>query len=476
MRIVMKFGGTSVGSADAIQRVVDIVRTTAQEHQVIVVVSAMNSPDLRTTNTLIKAANAAAQGDSTVSATMTPQLLHMHMDVAGQLATPEECQLLGPQLREIFDHINTLSYSIGVLGELTPRALDLISGQGERCNARLIAAALRSAEMVAEAVDATEVIVTDERYGDANPLMDETRTRSHERLLPMVERGCVPVVTGFIGATLSGTTTTLGRGGSDYSCAILGAALDADEVWFWKEVDGVMTANPSIVPEAQTVSSLSYTEMAELAYYGANVLHPRTVYPLVQRNIPTYIRNTFHPSQPGTRITTESSPVTIKAITSIQDASLITVGGPGMLGLRGVAARIFTAVARAGANTLLISQASSEQNICLAVMRQVSDKAVSELRQELERDLSYHDIDHVGVREPVVIVAVVGSGMRGIPGIAGQACSALGAEGINIVAIAQGSTEYNISLVVDSKDGDRAVRVIHRAFGLGKHAPPQVTA
>jgi aspartate kinase len=275
------------------------------------------------------------------------------------------------------------------------------------------------------------------------------------------------VVTGFIGATESGIPTTLGRGGSDYSCAILGAALDADEVWFWKEVDGVMTANPKVVPEARTLPTLSYVEMAELSYYGANVLHPKTVYPAVQRNIPIRILNTFNPAHPGTRITAEPNGSTpARAVTAIRDVSLITVGGPGMLGMAGVAARIFGAVARAGVNTLLITQASSEQNVCLGVPRSNATAAVEELRRELMNEVSYHNVEHIGVQEPVVIVAMVGYGMRGTPGIAGRLFGALGEAGVNVIAIAQGSTEYNISLVVSDEHSDEAVRVIHRAFAL----------
>lgn len=468
MRIVMKFGGTSVGSADSIRRVVEIIDNIAREHQVVVVVSAMNSPDLRTTNTLIEAAHAAAQGDGDAAALMAPRLLQMHMHAAYELATPEACAALEPELRDMFNYISDLALSIAVLGELTPRALDLISGQGERCNARLIAAAVRSTGLTAEAIDATELITTDDRYGDATPLMDETCLRSQERLLPLLERGCVPVVTGFIGATRAGVTTTLGRGGSDYSCAILGAALDADEVWFWKEVDGVMTANPQIVPEARTLPMLSYNEMAEMSYYGANVLHPKTVYPVVQRGIPIRILNTFNPEHPGTRIMKDRDAGTAKAVTAIKGASLITIGGPGMLGLTGVAARIFSAVARAGTNTLLITQASSEQSICLGVIQHEAAAAIRELRCELSHDVSYQNVEHIDVLEPVVIIAVVGSGMRGTPGIAGRVFGALGEEGINVVAIAQGSTENNISLIVAEEDGDPAVRVIHSAFAMDK--------
>ncbi len=470
MRIVMKFGGTSVGSPAAIQHVVDIVRTTSAQHEVVVVVSAMNAPHLRTTDTLIQAARAAAAGDASAAADATARLLTLYMDAARELCNPQECLGLETQLREMFEYIASLGHSIAILGELTPRALDLISGQGERCNARLIAAALRSAGVQTEAWDATRLIVTDGQFGDASPLMDDTRAQSREHLLPLLAHNTVPVVTGFIGATETGISTTLGRGGSDYSCAILGAALDADEVWFWKEVDGVMTANPGIVPEARTLPALSYVEMAELSYYGANVLHPRTVYPVVQRKIPIRICNTFNPTHPGTLISDESISGTARAVTSIRNVSLITVGGPGMQGLAGVAARIFGAVARAGVNTLLISQASSEQNVCLAVPRPLAAAAVDELRRELSKDLSHHDVDYIGFLESVCIVAVVGSGMRGVPGIAGRVFGALGSAAINVIAIAQGSTEYNISLVVAEDDADEAVRVVHRSFEM--HGTP----
>jgi aspartate kinase len=462
----MKFGGTSVGSADAIRQVCAIVQDARHAHQLVVVVSAMNALDLRTTDTLIAAAKAAAAGDGDAMARVAPRLLDLHMRAAAELCTPAEAEVLAPQLRAMFAYISDLARSIAVLGELTPRALDLFSGQGERCNARLIAAALRSAGIAAEAVDATELIVTDDQYGSAAPQMDETREHSVARLMPLIAQGVVPVVTGFIGANRSGVLTTLGRGGSDYSCAILGAVLNADEVWFWKEVDGVMSANPKIVPEARTLDRLSYSEMAELAYYGANVLHPKTVLPLVQLRIPIRIRNTFNPAHPGTLIRDGDVPGTAKAVTAIRNISLITVGGPGMLGLTGVAARIFGAVARARANTLLISQASSEQSVCLAVDSSEAGAAVFELRRELAQDLSAHDVEHIDVKGALVIIAVVGSGMRGTPGIAGIVFGALGKAGINVVAIAQGSTENNISLVVAADDGDAAVRVIHNAFAL----------
>lgn len=465
MRVVMKFGGTSVGSADAIRHVSGIVARSRPSHEVVVVVSAMNAPDLRTTDTLIAAARAAAEGDGAATAQVTPRLLALHLRTAGELATADECAALEGELRAMLDYLSDLSRSIAILGELTPRALDLFSGLGERLNARLIAAALRSAGIPARAVDATGLVVTDDRFGAATPLMEPTRERTRELLLPLLEQGVVPVVTGFIGATRAGVPTTLGRGGSDYTCSILGASLDADEVWFWKEVDGVLTANPKLVPAARTLTHLSYSEMAELAYYGANVLHPKTVQPLVQRRIPIRIRNTFNPDHPGTLIADHVGENAAKAVTAIKELSLITVGGPGMLGIAGVAARIFGAVARAGANILLISQASSEQSVCLAVPRPEAPAAVAELRKELAADFSAHDVEHIEVQNQAVIVALVGSGMRGTPGIAGRLFGALGDAGINVIAIAQGSTENNISFVVSAADADKAVQVVHERFG-----------
>jgi aspartate kinase len=463
MRVVMKFGGTSVGSAAAIRQVARIVDESRRDHQVVVVVSAMNAPDLRTTDSLIAAARAAAAGDGGATAAIAPRLLAMHLQAAHELADAAEAAALEPQIRAMLEMLSDLSRSIAVLGELTPRALDLFSGIGERLNARLIAAALRSAGIPAQAVDATALILTDERYGNATPLPLETTAASREQLLPLLENGVVPVVTGFIGATRKGVPTTLGRGGSDYTCSILGDALDADEVWFWKEVDGVLTANPKIVPSARTLSHLSYAEMGELAYYGANVLHPKTVLPLVRRNIPIRIRNTFNPSHPGTLIDNVGDRDAARAVTAIRGLSLINVGGPGMLGLTGVAGRIFTAVARAGANVLLISQASSEQSVCLVVAEEESTAAVNELRRELSSEFSAHDVEHIGMLRKVVIVAIVGSGMRGTPGIAGKVFAALGTAGVNVIAIAQGSSENNISLVVADADGDEAVRAIHAA-------------
>jgi aspartate kinase len=341
--------------------------------------------------------------------------------------------------------------------------MDAVTSLGERINARILAALLRQRGASSEAVDATELIVTDDAYQNAVPLMAATRARVTARLGPALEGGVIPVVTGFIGATAEGVTTTLGRGGSDYSAAILGDCLDADEVWTWTDVDGVMTADPRIVPDARVIPILSYSEISELAYYGAKVLHPRTIRPVVERGIPLWVKNTFNPSYPGTRIVRdpESTPGTVKAVTAIKGLSLVTVEGRGMMGVPGIAARTFAAVASQGASVLMISQSSSEQSICFVIPTESAEPVIDAIEEELALELARRDVDRVSSRDDVVIVTAVGAGIRGTPGVAHRIFGALGGGKINVVAIAQGSSECSVSLVIEADAATDAVQQIH---------------
>jgi aspartate kinase len=274
----------------------------------------------------------------------------------------------------------------------------------------------------------------------------------------------VPVVTGFMGATPSGVITTLGRGGSDFTAAILGVMLKADEVWIWTDVDGVMTTDPRIVPEARTVDRLSFREISELAYFGAKVLHPKTIRPVIEAGIVLRVLNTFNPEHPGTLILPDidiQEEKIIKAVTIIKDLKLITLEGRGMLGVPGVAARTFGAIASTGTSVPLISQASSEQSICFAVPASAADMVIKKIQTEFEREIIRRDIDSVWPSEPVVIISVVGAGMRNIPGVAGKVFSKLGENRVNVIAIAQGSSEVSISFIVSAGDGTRAVRSLH---------------
>lgn len=465
---ILKFGGTSVGSADAFAQVAKIVATAHQQDgQVVVVTSAMSG----VTDILINAAKAAAAGDRRPYREARDELMARHQMVAGQLVSDGvERAALGRLFEARLAAFERLCRSVEVLGELTARGLDVISGTGERLAAPLLAAVLRAHGVAAEWVDASELIVTTNAFGNADPIIEPTTEHARRRLSPLLQGGVVPVVTGFVGATADGISTTLGRGGSDYSAAILGAALNADEVQIWTDVNGIMTADPRIVPAARTIPEISYIEAAELAFYGAKVLHPKTILPSVERGIALRVLNTFDPDHAGTLIVKEPKPSkdVAKAISVIKGLTMVTVEGRGMLGVPGIAARTFTAVARANANVLMISQSSSEQSISFVIREGERDAVVAQLQAEMAQELTSRHIDQVRPLDGIVIVAIVGAAMKGTPGIAARIFGALGDAEINVIAIAQGSSECNISLVLARGDADEAVRKIHDAFRLNE--------
>jgi len=466
--VVCKFGGTSVGSGERIANVARIVTDLRADmgHPPAVVVSAMSG----VTDSLIQGAMSAAHGDRETFAVIRHALEAKHREatVACVDDAAEQAQLLAEQ-SELLDWFETLCASIATLGELTPRGLDAVSGLGERLSARVAAAALRSLGTPAEAIEATEIIVTNGGFGAAVPLWEETTARVRERLLPLLEQGIVPVVTGFIAATREGIPTTLGRGGSDYTGSVLGRCLPADEVWIWTDVSGVMTADPRIVPNAATLPSITYGEVSELAFFGAKVLHPKTIQPVADIGIPVRVLNTFEPHKRGTLVCeTPDESHLVKGITAIRDLSIVAIQGRGMMGVPGIAGRAFTAVAHAGVSILMITQSSSEQSICFAIRRADAPQVVAALEKEFQLEMMRQDVDRISAQHEVAIVAVVGAGMLGRPGIASEVFGALAERGINIISIAQGSSEYNLSLVVAQGDADDAVRAIHDRFGLGE--------
>ncbi len=331
---VMKFGGTSVGDASCIARVTEIVVKSARQNPVVVVVSAMSG----VTNRLIEAATCSEAGDRDRASALLHGLRDQHaLALDALIHNPETRKRLALRIEENLREAQRLCEGTALIHELTPRTLDSISSLGERLSAPLVAGALTEQGVRSEAIEATELVVTDSYHGAAEPLMDLTHQRSEARVRPLLQQGIVPVVTGFIGATPDGILTTLGRGGSDYSATILGGALGADEVIIWTDVNGVLSADPRLVPEARTIPEISYREAAELAYFGAKVLHPKTLRAVMQAGIPVWIRNTFEPENPGTKITPQgrSSSGGVKALTAISDVSLIAVGGPGIVGLAG---------------------------------------------------------------------------------------------------------------------------------------------
>jgi aspartokinase/homoserine dehydrogenase 1 len=463
---VMKFGGTSVGDASCILRSVQIVARAAKEFSVVVVVSAMSG----VTNRLIDAAHRAGRGDRDAGPALISALEDQHR-VALAALVPNESQRAEALRRigEILAEARRLYEGTALLRELTPRTLDAISSLGERLCAPVFGATLESLGINGVSIEATEVIVTDAFHGGAEPLTQPTREQCAARLRPLLEHARVPVVTGFIGATSDGVLTTLGRGGSDYSATILGAALDACEIIIWTDVDGVLTADPRLVPEARTIPEISYREAAELAYFGAKVLHPKTLRPVLPAKIPVWIRNSFEPEKLGTKITQEGRKIGggVKALTAIRDVALIAVGGPGIVGLPDVVGRTFSTTAELRADVLLISQSSSQNDICFIVAKSHAQKTLEALRNEFAQDLAHEVVDHITMDPDIAIVAVVGENMRGTPGVAGRTFSVMGREGVNLIAIAQGSSETNISFVVDDKSVKAALLAAHREFGLG---------
>jgi len=463
--IVMKFGGTSM---DNPEQTAGIIRQSLEEgRKVVVVVSAMSG----VTNALTDAAHSAASGDDLTFRQIKHQLLSKHHQAVSRcIRDRHRRRELLDQIEARLSEFEALCQSIYILGELTVRGQDAVASLGERLTARILAALLTEQGSPAQAVDATELIITTDDFGAAIPLMEETREHTRTRLLPLLADGITPVATGFIGATREGITTTLGRGGSDYTAAILGQALEADEVWIWTDVDGMMSADPRLVKNARTLPQISYAEAAELSYFGARVLHPKTIIPAQEADIPLRILNTFNPSHPGTLICSEplyNNERAIKGITAITDVALVTVEGRGMIGVPGIAAKVFTTVAREGVNVLMITQSSSEQNICFAIPQADAGRAVSSLEEAFSMELARRNVDRIWAQEDVAIIAAVGAGIQDTPGVAAQLFDALGKHSINCICIAQGSSKHNISIVVNRSECEAAVHYIHEELGLG---------
>lgn len=462
----MKFGGTSVGDASCMRRVAQIVCDASREGPVVVVVSAMSG----VTNLLVAAASCAEAGNREQVAELFGALRNQHnIALDALIQQTDNHASLSRSIEDIFREGERLCEGTALLRELTPRTLDSVSSLGERLSAPMLSGALENLGVPSESIEATELIVTDSYHGGAEPLMDRTRARSEVRLRPLLDRGVIPVITGFIGATEEGVLTTLGRGGSDYSATILGAVLHADEIIIWTDVNGVLTADPRLVPEARTIPEISYREAAELAYFGAKVLHPKTLRAVVPAGIPVWIRNSFAPEQIGTKITPQGriNAGGVKALTAIRDVSLIAIGGPGIVGVPDVVGRTFSATAEVRANVLLISQSSSQNDICFIVASTDAKRTLEALRNRFARDLADEKVEHITVDATIAIVAVVGEKMHGTPGVAGRTFSALGRENVNIIAIAQGSSECNISFVVAETDVRAALAATHREFALG---------
>lgn len=456
---IIKFGGTSVGSSESIRMVGQIISNQVKRDPMLsVVVSAFTG----VTNQLIQISEQAQKRDQSYKK-LIADCEKRHFRVLKELIPKSSDDEGNKHLEKEFEELNDVLHGVYLLKELTGRSSDLINGFGERLSAYIISQYLNSLGVQSIYTDARKLIVTDDSYGHANIEYQKSarKIRRYYKTRPGVK-----IITGFIAATSNGITTTLGRGGSDLTASFLGAVLKADEIQIWTDVDGVMSADPGKVPEAFCLKTLSYEEAMELSHFGAKVLHPPTIQPALEKGIPIRILNTFNPDFQGTLVQKDfiSNGYPAKGITSISNVSLLTIQGSGMVGVTGISARAFTMLAKSGISIILISQASSEHSICLAVKPGSALMAKKTIEKEFELEIKARIVDKVLIEKDLSVVALVGESMRKTPGISGRLFHALAERNVNVVAIAQGSSELNISVVVDQKDETKALRAIHDAF------------
>ncbi len=446
--IVMKFGGTSVEDAAAIDRAAGIVRQRAGEHPVVIV-SALS----RVTDQLFSMGRAAGAGDREGALALARALRERHYTVAGELLGTGLYTGVHAELESDFDALQELLLGIAAVGELTPRTTDHVLGFGERVSSKIVTAAFSARKVPAQLVDARETIVTDATHTRALPLLDETQDRLAARLQPLVEDGCVPVMAGFLGATKEGVTTTLGRGGSDFSAAIVGASLAAERIEIWTDVDGMMTTDPGLCPDAHRIKVLSFDEAAELAYFGAKVLHPATLLPAIQKNIPVLILNSRNPKCEGTRIATRAPRCAniFKAIVAKKRITIVDVAATRMLMAHGFLKSIFEVFDRHRCAVDMVS--TSEVSVSLTVD---SNEAIPAIARDLGK---LADVKYEGRK---AIVCLVGENIRATPGIAAKVFSAI--PDVNVRMISQGASEINLSFVVDEDDVPGTIRLLHQKF------------
>jgi aspartokinase/homoserine dehydrogenase 1 len=458
---VLKFGGSSVADAARIAAVTDIVAAAAREGRVAVVLSAMKG----VTDLLVSGAQEAAEGSDGYRAHLET-VRSRHFDAVRSLFPPADQAATLTPLALMCNELEEILHGVELIRECSARTMDLVMSFGERLSCTLATASMRSRGLGAELVDAREVVRTDERFGSAGVDFEESYRLIRQRLSTV---SGIAVIPGFIGATARGVTTTLGRNGSDYTASIIGAGAGAELIEIWTDVDGVLSADPRIVPDAFVIPEISSEEAMELSYFGAKVIHPYTMVPAVEHGIPLLIKNSLNPTAPGTLIRAASTlrrtsgrPIT--GIASIEGICLVNIEGGGMMGIPGFAARIFSALAREGINIIMISQASSEHTVCLVFRTSEGERALAALNRELALELQSRRIEGFELMRDLLVVSVIGENMHGTPGMAGRLFSCLGREGINILVIAQGSSERNISFVIEEKNHVRALRTVHAEF------------
>ena len=464
--LVMKFGGTSVGSAARMRVAARLAAEERVRRPVVIVVSAMS----KITDLLLDAMRHAEAGDRTGIETDLAALRSRHEDACRELLPAPRHAAVMAEIHKLIAEFERIAGGMAMLNVRPPRSVDEAVATGERLSALLVAEYLNSEGVPAAAVDAVDVIVTDAVFGNASPLMGPTREKARQRVLPLLKKGVLPVITGFNAATADGRPTTLGRGGSDFSASILAAALDASELWIWTDVDGIMSADPKLAPDAVVLDEITYAEAAELAYNGAKVLHARTLAPLVEKGIPVWSKNSFAPEKPGTKIVPASSAATgARAVTSMAKVALVSLepASPELSGVQ-IMARSLDALARVNVEVLELSSSGYRGNFCFLVREEELERAVEALEAALALELAHGYVRRPQVDVNVGLLAVVGEGMQGKPGLAGRVFTAISNVQVNIIAIAQGASELTIAIVVRRDGLEKAVRAVHAACGLGK--------
>lgn len=452
---VLKFGGTSVAGTKQIKNVSEIIRNT-QDCQVVVV-SALGG----VTDNLLDAGKLAEDGDRTYERVLE-NLANRHRIVCNNLLDNPENQIQ-KEITRIFTQLDSIANGVFLLRELTPRTIDLLVSFGEKLSAKILTAYLNKIGTSAEYLDSHEIIITNDIHNGANINLELSSKAIREKI---DFNSTIKVIPGYTGKTISGKTTTLGRGGSDLTATFVGSVIGADEIQIWTDVDGFMSADPGKVPGSFSLTSLSYDEALELSYFGARVLLSPAIQPARDKNVPIRIKNTFNRDFPGTVISDESVPLKnfAKGITSIDEIALITIKGSGMVGVKGISARVFSTLAAANINVILISQASSEQSICVAISPYAAEKAKQALTEEFNLEIQTKMVDSIIIENNYSVIAVIGEKMKKTPGVAGRIFNSLGEKRVNVVAIAQGSSELNISVVIKRQDEVRALRAIHDEF------------
>jgi len=454
----MKFGGSLLGFKGGIRRVADIVASNRRGNSLVVVVSALGD----VTEILLNAAANATKWSRSKISEASEELRRIHGRAVDETSLdPSEKAALRKRLDRMIEELTTTLFGVSILGELSPRSKDMIVSYGERLSAPIVASELLKRGIVSLSLNGGEAgIITDSAFGEASPEMKATRKAVRRSLQRHLSKGEVPVVTGFLARSKRGDITTLGRGGSDYTATVIADALDADEVWIWTDVDGIMTGDPRIVRRPKLLSQLSYAEAEELAFFGAKNMHPLALGPARIARIPVRIRNGLDPNGRGTLVASgeRKSEGVVKCVAVVKNVGLLTVSGESLQGKPGIAANVFAALAEQKVNVLMISQSVSEANISMVVRREALRASKEALLRELRKEKLMAGVE---VEPNIAVVAAVGAGMRGTRGVAAKVFGAVAKKGINVRMIAQGSSELNISFVVDERRADAAVRALH---------------